>query len=429
MSNNKSLFIILAVLGLFIAGLILRQANLLLLALPFLTYLIMGLFRSPSEIHLQAVRTPSRSIANAQEPVKMNVIVRNSGATNLYVRLEDSLHPSIKLVDGQVDRYVYLTPDEQADLSYTFQADRGVYAWKAIHATATDPFSLFEKTQEFPASTEVVIRPGSTWLQHIPLRPFITRHIPGSMPARLPGSGMSFFGTREYQPGDAFRKIHWRMTARHPGELFTKEFEQDEIADIGLILDARAIEGDKTGESSLFEKSVSASASLADLFLREGNRVGLLVFGEKMTALYPSSGKKHSHRIQRTLAQASAGRAISLNFLSYFSVRLFPRQSIIFIISCLNPRDLSVYSRLASDGYQLILLSPNPIEQLRGSMSSDPVHSLAYRAATLERFTYLRQLVNLGMQVINWTVDCSVDEVLQRALSFSPMGHLRRIRG
>ena len=35
------------------------------------------------------------------------------------------------------------------------------------------------------------------------------------------------------------RRLDWRLTARHPRQFFTKEFEQESIADVGLIVDAR----------------------------------------------------------------------------------------------------------------------------------------------------------------------------------------------
>jgi len=429
MPNSKSLFIILLIVGLFITALLSRQANLILLALPLLTYLLMGILHSPGDIHLQTSRHISRSPGTVDETVEMRVTAQNSGTSPAYFCLQDSLFQSMNLLQGKPGRFIYVTPGEQNDLTYIFRARRGLYAWKTIRVIATDPFSLFEQVKDHPAQAEVLISPTPARLRHISIRPLITRHIPGSMPARLAGSGTNFFSIREYQPGDPLRKIHWRGAARHPGELFTKEFEQDEIADIGLILDARAVEGDANGEDSLFEHAVNATSSLAELFLREGNRVGLLVFGEKMTAIYPSNGRKHLHLIHRTLAQALAGRNIPLDYLSYFSYRLFPRQSIVFLISPLDPRDLPTYSRLTVEGYQVVLISPDPINHSAKGAPADPIHSLAYRAAKLERYEQLNQLINLGIQVVDWSTDSSLNDVLHEKLIPLAMGHPRRIRG
>lgn len=428
MPNNKALFIVLMVMGLFIAALLLHQATLILLAIPFLTYLMMGILRSPGKPDVEAARHLSRVLGDAGELIEMRVSIHNRASSAINIHLQDPLFPSMETVEGSASRYVYAAPGESGELAYAFRVGRGVYGWKTIHVIATDPFCLFEQAQDLPAALELLIRPAPVRLRRLPLRPFITRHIPGSMPARLAGSGTSFFGIRDYQPGDPLRKLHWRMTARHPGELFTKEFEQDEIADIGVILDARALEGDQEGENSFFEQTVGAAASLADLFLREGNRLGLLVFGDRMIAHYPGNGKKHLHRIERTLAQVRPSRYISMEYLSYFSYRLFPRQSMIFMVSPLGPRDLPAYSRMAAEGYQVILLSPNPIDHTARAMPSDPVHTLAFRAAKMDRHVQLNRLLDLGIQVIDWPTDRPLNSALQQALIPLSMGHQRRLR-
>ena len=59
---------------------------------------------------------------------------------------------------------------------------------------------------------------------------------------------MDFFGVREYQPGDSLHAVNWRVSARfssHSGDgresqaLFSNEYEQERVADVGIILDAR----------------------------------------------------------------------------------------------------------------------------------------------------------------------------------------------
>ncbi|MBN1266905.1 MAG: DUF58 domain-containing protein [Anaerolineales bacterium] len=76
---------------------------------------------------------------------------------------------------------------------------------------------------------------------------------------------------REYHPGDSLHTLDWRMTARHPHRFFTKEFEKEEIAEIGLILDARQRTNVQIGNESLFDHSVQAAASLSEMFLHQGH--------------------------------------------------------------------------------------------------------------------------------------------------------------
>ena len=156
-----------------------------------------------------------------------------------------------------------------------------------------------------PANATIQVRPQIKKFKAISLRPQNTVHSPGSIPARLGGSGTDFFGIREYHSGDPLRTLDWRLTARHPHKLFSKEFEQEEIAEIGLILDARQRTDLQSGmRNPVFEHSIGATASLAEMFLHQGHRVSLLVFGETMLNAFPGYGKTQLHRIMSCLSKA-----------------------------------------------------------------------------------------------------------------------------
>jgi uncharacterized protein (DUF58 family) len=423
--NNKSLLVAALVVGLFLAALIFRDGTLILLAMPFLTYMMFGVLKLPKNVNLKVARTLDRASTAPLEPIEMKVLVENADVSQVILSLQESLFPSMQLLEGQLKKPILLSPGEQFVLKYTFCAGRGIYSWPSVRVVASDPFSLFELHLDFPTSAEILIHPDPMKLSHIPLRLRFTRHIPGSIPARLPGSGTDFFGIREYRAGDPLRRIHWRMTAQHPHRLFTKEFEQAEVADIGLILDTRNLNGNHPGGESLFDHAVRATASLAEVFLREGNRVGLLIYGERMVPLFPGSGRRQLHRIYRSLAQASTRRSISLEYLGYFSSRLFPNKSLIFMISSLGNRDLPVYQRLCAAGYQVILISPDPVEYAAKKMPATQAAALAYRASKIERYIRLSQLVSMGVQVVDWPVDQSLNSIIHESLSNIYLGHIR----
>jgi len=270
---------------------------------------------------------------------------------------------------------------------------------------------------DIPASAEARVAPARMKLRHIPLRPRSTHLSTGSLPARRSGSGMEFWGVREYHPGDPLRRLNARLRARHPGQLFTNEFEREEIVTVGLILDGRALAEVDSCEIPLFEHAVRAAASLAEAFLREGNRVGLLVCGESLIRLTPGYGKAQLHSILCALARVRTGAGASLESLKYLPVRLFPSRSQLIVISSLAPVDLPVYTRLRAEGYPIILLSPDPVAYAGQSIGKDRASTLAVRAAGLERRLQLQQLARQGVQVVDWPVDQPLSERLRAVLT------------
>ena len=58
--------------------------------------------------------------------------------------------------------------------------------------------------------------------------------------SRESGAGTEFLGTRPYVDGDPPRHINWKASARWE-RVITNLFEQERMADIGIVLDARNV--------------------------------------------------------------------------------------------------------------------------------------------------------------------------------------------
>ena len=79
------------------------------------------------------------------------------------------------------------------------------------------------------------------------------------------------------------------------------------MADVGIVLDGRERSNLFAGGRSLFEHSVVASAALADAFLTQGNRVGLLIYSQYLQWTVPGYGKLQRERILQALSGAAPG--------------------------------------------------------------------------------------------------------------------------
>jgi uncharacterized protein (DUF58 family) len=413
--SNKLFCVAVVIMGLVMFSLIMMDGRLLLLAMPFLAYLFVGILQSPTEVSLIASRVVEKPGAVAQEPVRSCVTVVNQGQSLVNLFLHDLPGPSMTIQEGRVEERTLLSAGQAVQLNYILKAQRGVYTWRSIHAVASDPFGLFEFKQDIPAPGELVVRPGALILDRVPIRPWSTLHTPGPIPIRHPGLSSDFLGVREYRAGDSLRRLNWQLAARHPHEQFTNEFEREEMADFGLILDARKLSNAHAAEEVLFENSIRAAISLSETFLKQGNRVSLLVFGESMSFLLPGYGKKQLKRIVWSLARAKLGSSLSFGYLDYFPARLFPGGSYLILLSTLGTQDYETYARLRSWGHEVLLISPNPIDILSRERLLDPVADLAVRAAQVERVIELKRLMKLGVHVIDWKVQEPFEAVLQRA--------------
>jgi uncharacterized protein (DUF58 family) len=414
--NEKRNLLLLLVAGLICAGLIVRNGKVLILAIPLLVYLITGLLQAPARVALRAERSLNKNSIGVHEPVRVRLRVENEGAALINLQLEDGLLPSLEPVSGQTQKVVSLPAGGTADFEYVLKPERGAYSWASIRASCAGPLELFFQHQDVAASGELLVLPSLIKIRPLSKGVRSTKLAAGPIPAHHAGTGTNYWGVREYTPGDTLRRLNWRLAARHPGKWFTNEFESEEIADFGLILDTRKLSNADQMEEVLFEHAISAAASIAEISLKHGNRVSLLLFGQSMRSLFPGFGKQQLDRVLENLGRAQLGDYVHFSFLKYFPVRLFPVGAQIIILSTLDRRDLEGYARLRSFGYDVLLVSPDPVEYAFRTLPESPRGELAHRAARVERIVLLKRLVDMGVKVVNWPVERPLDPILHESM-------------
>jgi uncharacterized protein (DUF58 family) len=280
-------------------------------------------------------------------------------------------------------------------------------------------FSINEYHVEIPASGRLFIQPNVIHIGRIPIRPRGTRVYSGFIPAQQGGPGIEFFGVREFQQGDPVRWINWKASARHRQSFFINQFQQERVADVGIILDTRQRSEVKTSDgNSMFEHGVLAAAALAESFLNDGNRVGLLLYGTQLDWTFPGYGKVQRERIMQSLSRARPGESLIFGSLDHLPTRLFPPNAQLVIISPLHKDDIEMIIRLRARGYALLVISPNPVLfELKGLVLRDETTNLAIRLARLERKLMLFRLQRAGIQILDWNIDESLHNAIHIALS------------
>jgi uncharacterized protein (DUF58 family) len=141
-----------------------------------------------------------------------------------------------------------------------------------------DPLGFFARRRPIKKYDVCLALPRFTTLSKRPM----TREVEAAVTAPRAGSGTEIFGVREYRPGDALRRIHWRSTARR-GELIVREFEPPGVQNLSIFLDPNP----PTVEAA--DQVARLAASEAWDCLRAGGRVTLWAPGCEPTR--PDEGR------------------------------------------------------------------------------------------------------------------------------------------
>jgi uncharacterized protein (DUF58 family) len=116
---------------------------------------------------------------------------------------------------------------------------------------------------------------------------------------RLRGAGTEFETLREYLPGDGFRQINWKATARH-GQLMVEQYEVERSQNVLVLLDAGRLMTPRIGPQRKFDYALTAALSVAQIAQAAGDNVGLTAFAAKsVLAIPPRRGAAHVAMLTR----------------------------------------------------------------------------------------------------------------------------------
>ncbi len=411
---------------LILVGMATFQGAMLALALPLLVLLAVGFYGGPQQPCLRVTRSLSAERVAPSVPVVVTVQVTNEGAALEEVLLEDLLPAGLEVLDGHPRLLGTLAAGETVELRYTVQGPRGYYHLTGVQATASDALGLVRRQVTVPTPGQFCVMPEVLKLGRVSIRPERTRPFSGLIPAQRGGPGIEFFGVREAQAGDPLRWVNWRACARHPETFYSNEFEQECVVDVSLILDVRRRSYPNCGDEALFEQTILAAAALAQTFLNDGNRVGLLLYGSlPMGWTLPGYGRPQQERILRALAEARPGE--SLDRLEYLPTQIFPVRSQLVLVSPLVREDLRMLVGLLAYGYPMLVISPNAVAFESRLLEGQPEAAPATRLARLERELLLRNLRRAGVHVVDWPVDRPLQQAVYSSLGRMPLW-VRRIR-
>ncbi|MBL9174939.1 MAG: DUF58 domain-containing protein [Verrucomicrobiales bacterium] len=162
----------------------------------------------------------------------------------------------------------------------------------------------------------------------------------GRMISVFKGRGMDFADVREYVPGDDVRRIDWNVTARLRKPFIKRHTEERELV-VMLLVDVSAsghfgtADAESAQATTQRELAAVIAGALAFSAIRDGDRVGLVLFSDRIERYVPPrKTRAHVTRLLHELLftePRSTGTSITgaLNFLN----NLLHRPALVFVLS------------------------------------------------------------------------------------------------
>ncbi len=165
-------------------------------------------------------------------------------------------------------------------------------------------------------------------------RRLVDESLAGSYHSVFRGRGMEFAEVREYEPGDDVRTIDWNVSARM-GHPFVKKFTEERELTVVLAVDVSGSERFGTGPSTKAGLATEVAALLAFSAIRNNDRVGLLLFTDRVeTFVPPRKGREHALRVLRDLVAADPkGRGTDIAAALQYLRNVVPKRAVVFLLS------------------------------------------------------------------------------------------------
>ncbi|MDQ6873363.1 MAG: DUF58 domain-containing protein [Gemmatimonadota bacterium] len=180
------------------------------------------------------------------------------------------------------------------------------------------------------------------------------------------GQGMEFSEVREYQPGDEVRSIDWNVTARMRRPFVKRYIEERELT-VMLVVDLSGSERFGTVKRFKSELASELAAVLAMSAIRNNDRVGLLLFTDRVEhVIPPRKGRRHVLRIIRDLlAFEPVGRGTDMVTAIDYVAKMLNEHAIVFIVSDFLEADIDHPLKLLAQRHDVVAVTvEDPSERL-----------------------------------------------------------------
>ncbi len=246
------------------------------------------LFRLPDGVF--ARREMAGRFSNGDEnPVTLYFENRHAFPVNLAIIDELPFQFQIRDADFRTS----IPAGGQKTLRYHIRpVKRGEYHFGALNVYVAGPIGLVKKQYKFEAERAVAVYPSYLQMRKYTLLAVSNRLTEaGIKKIRRVGHSMEFDQIREYVPGDDYRTINWKATARR-SELMVTQFQDEKSQQVYNVIDMGRTMKMPFAGMTLLDYAINSALVISNIAIRKEDKAGLLTFSDKMSAMVPAERKK-----------------------------------------------------------------------------------------------------------------------------------------
>jgi len=344
--------------------------------------------------------------------LRVRVTIRNNSRRHFdFIEVWDQYPETWILAIGENFMASRIEAGSSIAFSYILQARmRGRYYLGPTEVIMRDRLGLHYYKRTVKARTEILVYP--TWKDVRRLETIGRQRqlglMFGSHKTKVVGMGTEFAGFREYVPGDPFKLIDWKTTAKR-GEMTIKQYEEEKNVQFICMVDASGSMGNGYPENTKLEYGIRAAVLLTYMGLERKDLVGVCVFSDVVHNYVPPSTKPdHMYKVLDALAMAEPMGWSDYETAVSHVTNQTRKRSLFFFLTDLEESPaplLNAMKAVVANGHRAVVISPFgpwfevPVGQF------GPVEKVLSEAVSEElwerRVKISRALSRFGIEVVN----------------------------
>lgn len=321
------------------------------------------------------------------KPFEVRCFLRHRGGMRLSLRELVPIVPGgARLDGGEQVAGLALAPNARTDFTFRLVAPAaGRVVLHGLAVTLPGPLGLFCVPLYFPNPLVIKVLPQAA--QRSRAAPRTITGLPversGASLLRPAGSGTELRELRELMPGDPFKSIAWKASARM-GRLMVRAVEQEVQETRYVIVDVSGtMRGGEPGQRKI-DFAVEAAAAEARRALDAGDRIGLVtVDGRLLAHVPPNDGRPQMLKVFEALLDATEAVDEDLTEIDDDEVAAVVGRYV-------RQQDGVDFSRGDGKGWNVPMLVRHVGEALQGVEDREKVRASSPAGALLRRFCRVR---------------------------------------
>ncbi len=328
--------------------------------------------------------------------------VYNKGNQKLYIELKDEIpefhfKAENKLMKG------FIKPHEKRIFEYfVTPTKRGAFEFKNIHVKYEGRLKLCMKMYKLNVNREYKVYPNLKNLRKYKLSLTNNRMLKqGQRNLKMLGRGTSFESLREYVPGDEYRKINWKATARE-GKPIVNQYEPEKNQHVHMLIDTGRPMSYTVGGYRKLDMVVNTALILSDIVNQNGDQSGLLLFNTEVESMImPGKGAGHRNKMLEALYHIDhTNQTSNYEDAFYYFKRKERHRSIVFLFTDFETLEeaenmLRVLPIISKNNLLIIMLIRNESLEDIGNLKVKNKEDMFNKGVALELINERKRIISL----------------------------------